>query len=263
MSAIIIDSGLVHYEAIGRGKPIIFLHGWLGSWRYWMPTMEVASDRYRTYALDLWGFGDSDKSPNRYDLDAYVNMVSGFMDAMGIIRAPIVGHALGAVVALLLSDRQPDIVARLMTVSLPVVGAAINRKLTTGTDNVLDRMIGRKQAQTSYPDVALEADKADITAVTNSARLMGALDLRQIMESQDMPTLVVHGEKDSIVAPPQPDWLDGAEDYTNVRPLLFKDSSHFPMIEEANKFQRLLKDFLEMADLDALELKEEWRRRSH
>ncbi|HEY4724103.1 MAG TPA: alpha/beta hydrolase, partial [Anaerolineae bacterium] len=33
MSAIIIDSGLIHYEAIGRGRPLIFLHGWLGSWR--------------------------------------------------------------------------------------------------------------------------------------------------------------------------------------------------------------------------------------
>ena len=62
MSAIVIDGGLVHYEAFGRGKPVLFLHGWLGSWRYWMRTMEEAADKYRTYALDLWGFGDTDKS---------------------------------------------------------------------------------------------------------------------------------------------------------------------------------------------------------
>ena len=41
MSAIVIENGLVHYEVIGRGKPVIFLHGWLGSWRYWMGTMEA------------------------------------------------------------------------------------------------------------------------------------------------------------------------------------------------------------------------------
>lgn len=262
MSAVIIDSGLVHYEAIGRGKPVIFVHGWLGSWRYWMPTMEVVSDRYRTYALDLWGFGDSDKSPSRYDIEAYVNLLNAFMDVLGIIRAPIVGHALGAVVALLLSERQPDKVDRLMAVSLPVMGAAVSRKLSTGSDNVLDRMIGRRQAQASYPDIAMEADKADINAVTLSARAIGSFDLRANLESREIPTLIVHGEKDSIVTPPQPDWLQSADD-DHVRPLLLKDSLHFPMIEEANKFQRLLKDFLEMADLNALELKEEWRRRSH
>jgi len=262
MSAIIIDSGLVHYEAIGRGKPVIFVHGWLGSWRYWMPTMEVVSDRYRTYALDLWGFGDSDKSPNRYEIDAYVDMLGAFMDSLGIIRAPIIGHALGAVVALLLSERQPDKVHRLMTVSLPVVGTAISRKLSTGTDNVLDRMIGRRQAQAVYPDIAMEADKADINAITLSARALGALDLRSDLEVREIPTLVVHGEKDPIVTSPSMDWVEAVDD-NNVRPLILKESLHFPMIDEANKFQRLLRDFLEMTDLNALELKEEWRRRSH
>lgn len=265
MSAIIIESGLVHYEAIGRGKPVIFVHGWLGSWRYWMPTMEVASDRYRTYALDLWGFGDSDKSPNRYELDAYVNMLSAFMEELGITDrgpAPVIGHALGSVIALRLVERFPDKVDRLMAVSLPVVGTSISRKLITGSDNLLDRMIGRKQAQASYPDVALEADKADVNAVTLSVRALESLDLRPTLEDMEIPTLLVHGEKDFIVAPPQADWLDSLDE-DSVRALPFKESLHFPMIDEANRFHRLLRDFLEMADLNALELKEEWKRRSH
>jgi pimeloyl-ACP methyl ester carboxylesterase len=224
--------------------------------------MEVASDRYRTYALDLWGFGDSDKSPNRYEIDAYANLLGAFMDSLGIVRAPIVGHALGAIAAVLLAERQPEKVDRLMAVSLPVVGTAVNRKLSTGNDNVLDRMIGRRQAQASYPDVAVEADKADINAVTLSARASGSLDLRSTLESREIATLIVHGEKDPIVTPPQSDWLQDMDEEF-VRPILLKDSLHFPMIDEANKFQRLLKDFLEMANLNALELKEEWRRRSH
>ncbi|HDN79852.1 MAG TPA: alpha/beta hydrolase, partial [Chloroflexi bacterium] len=59
MSAIVIDGGIIHYEVIGRGRPLIFIHGWLGSWRYWMGSMEELSPYFRTYALDLWGFGDS------------------------------------------------------------------------------------------------------------------------------------------------------------------------------------------------------------
>lgn len=56
MSAIHIDNRLVHYEVVGRrGAPMIFLHSWLGSWRYWLPTMEHVSERYRTFAIDFWG----------------------------------------------------------------------------------------------------------------------------------------------------------------------------------------------------------------
>jgi len=50
MSAIILESSLVHYEALGRGKPLLFLHDWLGSWRYWVPTMVDMSSSFRAYA---------------------------------------------------------------------------------------------------------------------------------------------------------------------------------------------------------------------
>ena len=61
MSVIILQDEIVHYEVLGRGRPVVFLHGWVGSWRYWIPAMQAASISYRTYALDLWGFGDSAK----------------------------------------------------------------------------------------------------------------------------------------------------------------------------------------------------------
>ena len=38
MSALIIDNGRIHYEVIGRGEPVLLVHGWIGSWRYWVPT---------------------------------------------------------------------------------------------------------------------------------------------------------------------------------------------------------------------------------
>ena len=59
MSAILLEGQIVHYEVLGRGRPIIFLHGWVGSWRYWISSMQVASTSFRAYGLDLWGFGES------------------------------------------------------------------------------------------------------------------------------------------------------------------------------------------------------------
>ena len=66
MSSITTDQGILHYEVLGRGKPIILLHGWLGSWGLWRETMAYLSQYYRTYALDFWGFGESGKKRSTY-----------------------------------------------------------------------------------------------------------------------------------------------------------------------------------------------------
>ena len=145
MSAIIIDEGLVHYEVLGRGRPLIFLHGWLGSWRYWMPTMDALSDRYRAYAFDMWGFGDTDRNAGRYGVDAYVSQLLGFMEELGLLRASLIGHSMGAVVAVLFAERCPERVERIMAVSTPLAGSAVSKRLISpGGSSLLDRVLGRR-----------------------------------------------------------------------------------------------------------------------
>ena len=98
MSAITIGNDLVHYEVLGRGKPVVLVHSWLGSWRYWIPTMQRLGINYRTYALDLWGFGDSGKNREHYHLEGQVALLRAFVEKMGIPKAVFVGHGLGAAV---------------------------------------------------------------------------------------------------------------------------------------------------------------------
>ncbi|HIE37775.1 MAG TPA: alpha/beta hydrolase [Anaerolineales bacterium] len=262
MSAIIIENGLVHYEAIGRGAPLIFLHGWLGSWRYWVPAMDDLSDRYRTYALDLWGFGDSDRQRGGYSLSAYVTLLQQFMEEMAIGRAPLVGHALGGVVALRMAAEMPERVEQVMAVSTPLVGSALARPLASFSDNngeVATRILGRRQIA-AYPEVQMEAGKTDAAAVVSSVRAVLGEDLRRDLDELRMPVLLVYGKNDSLIYPPEGKWLKWVEE--NVRIILLEGARHFPMLEEMNKFNRLLRQFLEFKDdLDALELKEEWRRR--
>lgn len=120
MSAITIENDLVHYEVLGRGRPVILLHGWLGSWRYWVPAMQQLSMKYRTYALDFWGFGDSGRDTRRYDFASQVMLLDQFMEKMGISKAALIGHDLGAAVAAQYAIQHPDRVPRLMVVSPPL-----------------------------------------------------------------------------------------------------------------------------------------------
>ena len=73
--------------------------------------------------------------------------------------------------------------------------------------------------------------------------------------------LAVYGEKDDMIDPLATRDLNG--NWRNIRPIGLTDSKHFPMLDQAAKFNRLLQDFLDVEDdLSVLELKEEWRRRT-
>ncbi|RLD00574.1 MAG: hypothetical protein DRI77_00200 [Chloroflexi bacterium] len=261
MSAIVVKEGLVHYEAIGRGQPLVLIHGWLGSWRYWVPAMEELSAQYKTYALDLWGFGDSDKPNMYYNINAYVELVTNFLDQLGVGQGPlpIVGHALGGIVALLFAAQAPERVKQVMGVSVPLASAAIGRPLTSfsGNGDALARLVTRRA---NFPEVNMEARKADTAAIAGSVNSALEQDIRRVLPPINIPVLLLYGENDPLIKPPQPEWLQDCAN--NVRPILMKKTQHFPMLEEQNKFNRLLMDFLDAGDdLDSLELKDEWQRR--
>ncbi|MDY7039722.1 MAG: alpha/beta hydrolase [Chloroflexota bacterium] len=265
MSAVVIEGGLIHYEYLGRGKPLLFLHGWLGSWRYWMATMEELSIHYRAYALDLWGFGDSDKSRNKYTVREYVELVYAFLDKLGMLnkRVSLVGHALGAAVAVDFARQYPQHADRVLAVSLPITGATVNRRLLTqGSGSLFDRVLGRDPLA-GYRDVEVEVDKTEPVAIDLSVQSVMAHDLRSVIGDLGVPLLVVHGGRDTVVTLPEDDCFQ--DEGGLLRAISFPDSRHFPMLDEAAKFTRLLMDFLELEEgqsLEMLEVKEEWRRRT-
>jgi pimeloyl-ACP methyl ester carboxylesterase len=258
MSAVIIDRELVHYEALGRGRPVIFLHGWLGSWRFWWPTMQQLSQRYRTYAFDLWGFGDSSKLPGRYQFDAYLNQLQAFMDEMGIWQAALVGHSLGALVALRFAAADPERAERVMAVALPPDIAGLATRLGGSARAAVDRVLDH--GQLDFPELLAEAAKADGQALSASLRALQGHDPRGAVAQAGVPVVLAYGERDPLVPPPDDGWAAGGP--AHVRQVLLAESRHFPMLEEGAKFTRLLMDFLEAgSDLSGLELKEEWRRK--
>jgi pimeloyl-ACP methyl ester carboxylesterase len=259
MSAVVVSEGLIHYEAFGRGRPVVFIHGWLGSWRYWVPTMEELSVRQRAYALDLWGFGDSDKPGKYYNIDDYVKLVKAFFDKLGVVHPTLVGHALGGVVALKFAIENPGWVDQVMAVSVPLAGEAIHKPLASfsGNGGALAKLAARRAR---FSEVEMEVRKTDSAAVTSSINSAMANDLRSLLHPLAIPTLLVYGGNDPFISPPEASWLRYCDD--NVRAISLDGAQHFPMLEEQNKFNRLLKEFLDVGnDLSSLELKDEWQRR--
>jgi pimeloyl-ACP methyl ester carboxylesterase len=260
MSAIIIDDKIVHYEVLGRGKPIIFLHGWVGSWRYWIPAMQAASSNYRAYAFDMWGFGETAKDNLNYSLEEQVDLLDGFMNAMGIGKVALIGHGLGAVVSLLYAARHAFVVDRAMVISLPAVGRSLMERVANLSPVDL---AGRVLDQTpAMEPVRAEVEKIDPAALATSFEELGFINLMDLFRQVTTASLVVHGGNDNIVDAAE--FSESGKLPEMFQQLVFAQSGHFPMLDQPNKFHRLMKDFLDLPSGQSpsqLQLKEEWKRR--
>lgn len=260
MSVILIDQDVVHYEVLGRGRPLILLHGWVGSWRYWIPVMQAASVSYRAYAIDFWGFGETAKRPQNYTLDKQVQLLDRFLYEMGISRVALVGHGLGAAVAVQYALRFPDIVDRVMVVSYPLEETCIHSRLRSAAPAELADWLLDKDPKTE--PVRTDAPKTDQQAIAAS---LGGLSFPNAMDVRSLLTtscLLVNGQNDQAVTPPDLDTIVRLPG--NMHAITFDQSGHFPMLDEPSKFNRLLGDFLSLESGESpreLQLKGEWKRR--
>jgi pimeloyl-ACP methyl ester carboxylesterase len=260
MSVIYLNGAGVHYEVLGRGRPIIFLHGWVGSWRYWVPAMQTASNSFRAYALDLWGFGETAHQPDGYPVERQAELLRGFLEEMGIARVALVGHGLGGLVALSYAAEMPGSVDRLMAVNCPAEAGALNGRLGGSAPSELaDWLLGR-EAQVEL--ARAEAAKADPAAVAAALDSLQVGDLFDRLPALQVPCLFVYGGSDPAV--PVPENAGAAALPYSMHHIVLENSGHFPMLEEAARFNRLLTDFLALesgVSPRELQLKEEWKRR--
>jgi len=90
----------LHYTQQGDGSPLVLIHGFGGSIYTWRSLMPLLAQRHTVYALDLPGFGLSDK-PSRgdYSMAGQAAMVLGFLDALHIPSPTLAGHSMGGVIA--------------------------------------------------------------------------------------------------------------------------------------------------------------------
>jgi len=113
----------IAYRVAGEGQTLILLHGIAGHSRTWLEPMRRLAERYRLVAPDLLGHGDSDKPVGDYSLGAHACVVRDLLQALGIVRATLVGHSLGGGIALQLTYQFPDLCERMVLVASGGSGA--------------------------------------------------------------------------------------------------------------------------------------------
>lgn len=259
MSSITTDQGIVHYEVYGRGRPVILLHGWLGSWGLWQETMAYLGAFYRTYALDFWGFGESGKKRETYAVSDFVSLVDQFMEQLGIVNAPLVGHSMGGTVSLSVAIQYPQRVSKVVVVGSPMAGSSLapllklagNRSIAFMLFNMMSVFRTGMRMYSPYickdprfPEMMdRDLSRTTVESFLRSIASLRRTDLTPMLPQIKVPAMGMFGDKDVIVDPMQ--WQPMQKGIPHAVIERFPMAGHFPMLEEPTAFTQKLKAFLD------------------
>lgn len=266
-----VHSVRTRYWMVGdSGRNILLLHGIGGSVEIWIKTLHTLAERYTVYALDLVGFGLTDKPDAAYSLSFQADFVHSFMNALEIDNADIVGLDLGGGVAVNFGLRYPKRMERLILVdsvglgrevhdifrlpTLPLVGGMFfrpSRKLMReiyeasfyDPEKVTDGMV-------DFYYKLLEQPGAE-QAFTSTLRALGSFGgMRDMIIGTistglirlEIPTLLVWGRQDEIY--PVEHALSAHDKLPDSRLHIIDECGHLPPMEQPEKFNQVVLEFL-------------------
>jgi 4,5:9,10-diseco-3-hydroxy-5,9,17-trioxoandrosta-1(10),2-diene-4-oate hydrolase len=259
------------YWALGDGKSTtILVHGLGGHIENWEDNIAALAQGSRVYALDLAGFGRSDKPQIRFSIPYFTEFVKEFMIVQDVDKAALIGESMGGAIVLQFALQYPHQVEKMVLegsaglgkevsiylrmVSLPILGelfARPSRKVTAqllgqlfyNQDLITDQMIEEDYEMDSLPGV----QRCLLSALRSMCNIWGFKGdvYRPILDRLDeieVPTLVLWGAQDRIL--PVAHAHLAAKRLPNARLHIFDPCGHVPNIERAEEFNALVIDFL-------------------
>ena len=115
----------LYYESMGTGRPLILLHGGLGSGEMFGPVRPALAERHQVIAVDLQGHGRTADIDRPIDIRLMADDIAALIDDLGLEKPDLVGYSLGGGVALFTAVKYPDKVRRLVVASAHVWRSAI------------------------------------------------------------------------------------------------------------------------------------------
>ena len=217
------------------GVPILMLHGFQGGADLWLPhPLPALSQHFHVIAPDLPGFGDSGLLPVQ-GTEAYAHAMLAFMDALGYQAFNLIGHSLGAQIALIMASTQPERVNRLLVVG----GSGLPQTGPRWLDPV--KMLTDASAWhfKLYPKVFQLARKS--RAFRGGSQAAQHDHVTDRLRDVTMPTLVVWGSRDRVAPLEHGAFL--AKHLPSARLAIIRGAGHMPFYEKPTQFMKLARAF--------------------
>ena len=258
-----VDSSRLRVLDVGRGPAVVLVHGLAASmysWRYAIDPLATAG--YRVIAYDNRGFGFSDKPASGYSNAAYVHLLFGLLDSLGVSDAVLVGHSMGGAIVADAALARPERVRGLVLVDAAGLGVGLPFMLRVAkwpiVGPLFDHLRGRDATgrilRAIYGDASRVTDQdidqyyAPIALPDFGRGLRGILhefsfeDLKDRLGSIMTPTLVMWGTRDRLI--PQQIGERMAAELPHSSLARFQAAGHALPEESPEEFNRVLIGYL-------------------
>jgi 2-hydroxymuconate-semialdehyde hydrolase len=253
-----------NYHEHGQGEPVVLIHGsgpGVTGWANWRLTIPALAENFRVIAPDIVGFGYTERPANvQYNMQTWVSHIFGFMDALGIEKAHIVGNSFGGALALAMAIRAPQRVGRLV-----LMGSAggLPFTLTEGLDRVwgytpsIENMRGlldlfafdRSRVTDDLARMRYEASVrpgiqeafAQMFPAPRQNGVNGLANDAAAIKALPHTTMIVHGREDKIIPLASSYELFSMIEKAQIH--VFGQCGHWTQIEHAARFNKLINDF--------------------
>jgi pimeloyl-ACP methyl ester carboxylesterase len=229
------------------------LHGYTDSSFSFSGVMPLLGSKYRVYALDLRGHGESDRPASGYELDNFAADVLAFMDEKGLRRATIVGHSMGSFIAQRVAVAAPERVERLILVASATTmrNAPVTelREAVNKLDGEVPEKFAREfQVSTIYKPLPGEfvdravAESRKVPARVWRATMAGFFAPEPRLGRIKAPTLILWGDKETIFLRSEQDAL--VKTIPGAVLKVYPETGHALHWERPEQFVKDLEDFI-------------------
>lgn len=268
---VVVDGVRLHYRAAGTGPPVLLLHGWPTSSFLWRHTLAPLARTQRAIALDLPGFGASDKPLDAsYSFRFYERVLEGFLDALGLTSVGLAVHDLGGPVGLYWALRHPhrvDALALLNTLVYPMPSWAVvafvtasyvpglRWYLTSAHGLELAMRIGVADASTITDEVrrgvqepfASDEARWALLKTAHSLHPGGMREIARRLPSFEGPVRLIYGARDRILPDVERTMRRVARDLPQATTTRLERCGHFLQEERGEHIGELLGSFFARA----------------
>jgi 4,5:9,10-diseco-3-hydroxy-5,9,17-trioxoandrosta-1(10),2-diene-4-oate hydrolase len=266
---VLVDGVKVHYQRAGTGRPLLLLHGLVGSAKNWRQNITFLSRDSSVYAVDLFNMGESERIPGLdAGLEATADRLAACMDALGVAEADIAGHSHGGAVAMMFAARHPDRVRSLILFAPANPFCDLGHQLIRFYQTrfgiwlarqipVLPRMLKATALSRMYGDPSRVSDGA-LEGYIEGLHIPGTMDhILQIVDRWfvDMgllrsaltglvtkPTLLIWGDRDRAVGLPSGRELQRTLPQSSL--LVIPGAGHIPFEEVPDICNKAMRDWL-------------------
>ncbi len=251
----------------GEGPPVVLVHGLAGNWQNWLENIPRLAAERRVLALDLPGFGASEKPADGVSLPGYGRAVDGLCERLELGEVALVGNSMGGFVTAETAIQFPGRVERLVLVSAAGITSSNLRREPVMAWGRAAMMAGSRGAAEKRMAVQRPRLRQLVfSTIIRHPSLIGAemlwemsqgagrsvfraaleaildYDFRDRLRDIRCPTLVVWGEEDMLV--PVNDAGEYERQIPEARKVVLADTGHVPMIERPRTFNDCLLEFL-------------------